>query len=243
MRQALELRLSSLQQGWTQYLDAADEALASVDLSAQAKPPVLTLTLALALALALAAQPRKSYNEVRSCKEAVAALFDRYVKTPLAKISNASQWFAGRYWSPIQVGTTRFWQPDDAVKEVTDGSTTVASLVNVTEQVLNEWVHIVFCTLNGQGYTWKLSGADGQLLPSCPGGQVLATDRFYSSHGSLDASEARLQASHRLLREQLLSYPWEVKESVEQVILKTPSGHVVTKHSQGPLSLVGSGDA
>ena len=45
MRQALELRLSSLQQGWAQYLDAADEALASVDLSAQVKPPVLTQTL------------------------------------------------------------------------------------------------------------------------------------------------------------------------------------------------------
>ena len=47
VRQALELRLSSLQQGWAQYLDAADEALASVDLSAQVKPPVLTLTLTL----------------------------------------------------------------------------------------------------------------------------------------------------------------------------------------------------
>lgn len=181
----------------------------------------------------LASQPRKSYNEARSRKEAVAALFDRYVKAPLTKVSDASQWFAGRYWSPIQEGSTRFWRPDDAVKEVTAGLTTAASLVNVTEQVPNEWVHIVFCTLDGRGYTWKLSGNDGQLLPSCPGGQVLATDRFYSSQGSLDASEARLQASHRLLREQLLSYPWEARESVEQVMLKTPSGHVVTKHGHG----------
>ena len=40
VRQALDLRLTSLRQGWAQYLDDADEALVSVDLSAQAKPPV-----------------------------------------------------------------------------------------------------------------------------------------------------------------------------------------------------------
>ena len=49
----------------------------------------------------------------------------------------------------------------------------------------------------------------------------------------MDASEASLQASHRLLREQLLCYPWEVKERVEQVILKTPGGHVVATHDKG----------
>ena len=180
----------------------------------------------------LAAQPRKSYNETRSRKDAVAALFDCCVKTPMIEARDAPrEWLAGRYWSPTQVGPTQFWQPEASVNELADEVATMSPLV-AEAQLENEWVYVVFCTKK-RGYTWQLSDADGQLLHSCPGGRVLSTDHFYSSQGAMDASEASLQASHRLLREQLLCYPWEVKERVEQVILKTPGGHVVATHDKG----------
>ena len=182
----------------------------------------------------LAAQPRKDYDETRSRKAAVAALIGRFIEKPSGKSQPVtSRWLAGRWWSSTPLGSTHFWQPEVSAEAMLGESAQVASLEATTRKVATEWVYIVFFMENGRSYTWQLVGLYGQLNTFCPGGQVLATDRFYSSNGVLDPVEARLQASHRLLQEHLVSYPWEIKELVEQVILKTPGGHVTTDSSLG----------
>ena len=186
----------------------------------------------------LAAQPRKNYDETRSRKATVAALIDRFIEEPSSKSQPVtSRWFAGRWWHPIPLGSTQFWQPEapaGAMLGEPVESAPVASLETTTEKSTTEWVYVVFFMEDGRSYTWQHVGLYGQLYTFCPGGRVSTTDRFYSSSGILDPVEARLQASHRILQEHLVSYPWEIKELVEQVILKTPGGHITTDSSWGP---------
>ena len=186
----------------------------------------------------LAAQTRKNYDETRSRKATVAALVDRFIEESSSKSQPAiSRWLAGRWWNPTPLGSTQFWQPEapaGARLGELDESAPVASLETTTEKVTTEWVYVVFFMRDGRSYTWQHVGLYGKLHTFCPGGRVLATDRFYSSSGILDPVEARLQASHRILQEHLVSYPWEIKELVEQVILKTPGGHITTDSSWGP---------
>ena len=80
---------------------------------------------------------------------------------------------------------------------------------------------------------YKRNQTNQQVELAFTGGKVTKEDYFYSSQGAADPVEAYVQAGHRMLQSQLLSYPWAVRELVEQVMLKTPAGHLEAKELGG----------
>ena len=95
-------------------------------------------------------------------------------------------------------------------------------------------VFIVFSTKGDDYFSWYQRNQENQELElTFPGGKVTEEDYFYSSQGVADPVEAYVQASHRMLQSQLLHYPWAVRELVEQVLLKTPAGHLEAEKPQG----------